>query len=360
MFWLDRIPDHAAVHETVELARRLGFGPQAGFVNAVLRGYARERDATHTSLKELREQNLPLGWSHPEWLVQRWAARWGQDQARRLLEWNNTPPDTFARANSLKLDPAQLLDQWRAEGVDYDFCRYDWADENLVFLLKSHPPLPELPSFRNGSFYVQDPSTLLAVRALDPQPGETILDLCAAPGGKASFIAQCLRNTGRIVAADVSQGRVELLQQNVMRLGATTVEPVLVEDDGRLQPIPPPLVTAPLAALPAQFDRVLLDTPCSNTGVLRRRVELRWRIRPEEIARLGARQLDLLRLAAQRVRPGGTLVYSTCSLEPDENQLLVAEFLRAPTSFVLEKERQLLPFVDGVDGAYVARLRRIV
>lgn len=344
IFWLDRIPDHAAVHETVEMAKHAGYGPQAGFINAILRGYLREADATRRLLSELKSAQPALGWSHPEWLVARWKKLWDDRRTARLLEWNNTPPKTFARVNTLRTDAGKLVAQWRHEDVDYDFLKRDWTGENLVFVLKSHPPLAALPSFRSGLFYVQDPSTLLAVRWLDPRPGEFILDACAAPGGKTTFIAQLMQNEGRIFAQDVSGERLKLVKENCVRLGVTCVETVL----------PATLNVQPGTV----FDKILVDAPCSNTGVLRRRVDLRWRIRPEEIERLRGPQLRLLQRAATRLKPGGVLIYSTCSLEPEENSEVVQAFLHEHPGFKLESERALLPFVDNVDGAYVARLRR--
>jgi 16S rRNA (cytosine967-C5)-methyltransferase len=344
IFWLDRIPHHAAVHETVELARQSGFSSQAGFVNAVLRGYLRELEDTRRLLAELKAQQPHLGYSHPEWLVARWQQRWGAEPAARLLEWNNTPPHTFARVNTLKTDAGKLLEQWRGESIEYDFVRRDWLEENLVFELKSHPPLRTLPSFRQGWFYIQDPSTLLAVRDLDPQPSETVLDLCAAPGGKLTHISQLMRNEGRIIAHDTAAERLELIKENCTRLGVTCVETVL----------PTALDLQPSTL----FDRILLDAPCSNTGVMRRRVDLRWRLRLEEVQRLQEVQLALLRQAAPLLRPGGTLVYSTCSLEPEENREVINQFLGEHTGFRLDHERELLPFVDSVDGAYVARLTK--
>jgi 16S rRNA (cytosine967-C5)-methyltransferase len=342
IFWLDRIPDHAAVHETVELAKQGGFGPQAGFVNAVLRGYLREAAETKQLLSELKISNPAIGHSHPQWLVEKWQKQFGDERTQQLLEWNNTPPKTFGRVNSLKTDAVRLVEKWREENVEYDFVRRDWLEENFVFELKSHPPLHSLPSFRDGWFYIQDPSTLLAVRELGAQPGETILDLCAAPGGKATLIAQLMNNEGRIVAQDVSEDRLKLIQENCARLGVVNVEAVS---------------NSSFFILYSSFDRVLVDAPCSNTGVMRRRVDLRWRISPEEIARLRQTQLDLLQLAATKLKSGGILVYSTCSLEPEENSEIVNEFLREHQNFKLEKECQLLPFADIVDGAYVARLK---
>jgi 16S rRNA (cytosine967-C5)-methyltransferase len=387
IFWLDRIPDHAAVHETVELAKQNGFGAQAGFVNAVLRGYLREQDETQKLLAGLKISQPALGWSHPEWLVARWQKRWGIEKTASLLEWNNTPPKTFARVNKLKFggtdgarlwsktqpqhagqtgdagnvqtaaagaahtaaphkmaDAGDLLARWREEGVEYDFVRGDWLEENLVFELKSHPPLNSLASFRDGWFYIQDPGTLLAVCQLGPQPGETILDFCAAPGGKTTFIAQLMNDQGRIVAQDVSEERLKWIQENCARLGVTCVETIL-----------PSTLNAQRST---RFDRVLVDAPCSNTGVMRRRVDLRWRIQPGEIGRLRTAQLDLLKQAVTQVKPGGILVYSTCSLEPEENGEVVKQFLSEHANFKLESERKLLPIVDGVDGAYVARMKK--
>jgi len=271
------------------------------------------------------------------------------------MDWNNTTPITYARVNSLKLnlpldlngerkilkDAGDILNRWRDENVEYDFVRRNWLEENLVFELKEHPPLARLWSFKQGLFYVQDPSTLLAPEELNSQPSETVLDLCAAPGGKATYIAQQMQNSGQLVAYDTSPDRTQLIEENLTRLGVTCAKAVSTLD-GR----------------PSTFDRVLVDAPCSNTGVMRRRVDLRWRIRPEEIHRLQSTQAELLARAAKLVKPRGTLVYSTCSLERDENQDIVARFRADHPDFKLETEKELLPFTDRVDGAYVARLVR--
>jgi 16S rRNA (cytosine967-C5)-methyltransferase len=346
MFWLDRIPNHAAVHETVEMAREFGFGPQTGFINAVLRGYARERVETQKLLADLKISQPPIGWSHPEWLYQRWLSRWGAEKTAQLLAWNNTPPPTFARVNGLKTDAAKLTAQWETRTVKFTPRQFDWVEDGLVFQLDSHPPLAGLRSFQEGLFYIQDPSTLLAVMELNPRPGESVLDLCAAPGGKTTFIAQRMQNRGHITAQDAQPDRLELIRENCARLGVTCVETSIA---------PAGVLTNPAK----KFDRILVDAPCSNTGVMRRRIDLRWRIRPEEIPRLHAEQLSLLTRAAPRLKPGGTLVYSTCSLEPEENAEVVKEFLAAHPQLRLERERELLPFADAADGAYIAKITSV-
>ncbi len=338
IFWLDRIPDHAAVHETVELARKNGFAAQTGFVNAVLRGYAREAEPTEALLADLKRTQPYIAYSHPEWLVSRWRDRWGIEPTTALLEWNNSPPGTFARVNTLKARSEEVQDQWRQEGVEFEPVARCWLDENLMVEFKSHPPLAGMASFQAGLFYVQDPGTWLAVCEIGAQPGETILDYCAAPGGKLTGMAQQMQNQGRLVAHDTSKDRIQWIKENCGRLGVTCME------------------IAQPAELRGPFDRILVDAPCSNTGVMRRRLDLRWRIRPDEIQRLRTIQLELLDRVAPMLKPGGTLVYSTCSLEPEENEAVVKEFLGRESRFKLERERTLLPFVDGVDGAYVARL----
>lgn len=338
MFWLDRVPSYAAVNESVEICKRRGLHAPAKFINAVLRACSREPGATQRLLEEARANDLARGYSHPGWLCRRWAGRWGREKTVRLLEWNNSPAPAFARVNTLKASVEMLLEKWAREGVQAEPAGVDWAGEGTLFRLVSSPPVGALESFRSGFFYVQDPSTLLAVHMLQPRRGESILDLCAAPGGKTTYIAQIMQNEGRVVARDLAAARLKMVAENAARLGASCIELASEQRSG--------------------FDRVLVDAPCSNTGVMRRRVELRWRIKPEEIVRLAANQSDLLRAASSQVRPGGTLVYSTCSLETEENEAVVRAFLAAHPAFSLDAERALTPFDDAVDGAYCARLLR--
>jgi 16S rRNA (cytosine967-C5)-methyltransferase len=338
MFWLERVPSYAAVNESVEICKRRGFVPQAKFINAVLRGYSREMEGTREELQKLKKNDLALAYSHPEWLCKRWRERFGEGNTVALLDWNNTPPPLYARVNHLRFPTERLLELWQGEGVSYKPVEWDWA-ANRIFQIEKHPPLPQLASFKQGGFYLQDPSTLLAPLLLQAQPGEAILDLCAAPGGKTTFIADLIQDKGRILAEDLVPQRLKLVSENAERLGVSCI----ITDTTRF-----PRDTA--------FDRVLVDAPCSNTGVMRRRVELRWRIAAEEIGRLAQTQLSLLKQAARRTRLGGTIVYSTCSLEREENEAVVHEFLSSDRRFRLDTERIVTPFADGVDGAYCARL----
>jgi len=201
-------------------------------------------------------------------------------------------------------------------------------------------------AWQQGAFYVQDPSTLLAVDLLDPQPGEAVLDLCSAPGGKTTYIAQKMANRGQIIATDTSSVRLGRVGENCRRLGVQIVATLAC--DGR---------QAGRCLRDAQYDRVLVDAPCSNTGVLRRRPDLRWRLAGEEITRLAALQGELLRTAARLTKPGGALVYSTCSLERDENEGVIEKFCARQLGWRVEAVRTTFPPQDQMDGAFAARLR---
>jgi 16S rRNA (cytosine967-C5)-methyltransferase len=340
LFLLDRIPDYAAVNETVDLSRKLGFAAHAGFLNALLRGCLREREALEKEIAALQATQVDIGYSHPRWLCERWAKRYGDDGLRTLLLWNNKTPPVYARVNTLKTTPTAWLERLAREGVEWAPVNCDWAPGGWLVQLVQCPPLSTLASFREGWFYIQDPSTLLAVRELGAASGDSILDLCAAPGGKTTALAQVMKNEGRITAFDPDPHRRLLIRENCERLGVANVR----VPEGR-------------PSRPGElFDRILIDAPCSNTGVMRRRAELRWRLTAAEIARLRTVQLGLVRQAAAWLKPHGILVYSTCSLEPEENEGVSQEFVRSQPGWRLVRERQLSPLADGVDGAYVAVL----
>jgi 16S rRNA (cytosine967-C5)-methyltransferase len=325
-----RVPAHAAVHETVSMA-----GPTRGLVNAVLRRALREKEALSETLAA---QPLGVRESHPDFLVERWVARFGEEPATALCRLNNSPSENFFRVNTLKTSLDALLEQEPDAAVQ---------DASRGVLKLRRIPAEWLEA---GWGYVQDPSTLLAPDLLDPQPGERVLDACAAPGGKTTYLAQKMAGRGRIVACDLYESRIQRLKQNVGRLGAVSVR--VHQVDFLLQPDEDsPLLEAP-------FDRILLDVPCTNTGVIRRRVDVRWRLTEEDFVRMPVQQLALVRRAVPLLRAGGTLVYSTCSLEHEENEAVVEQILRELPALTLEEVQSSLPFRDGVDGAFAARFRK--
>lgn len=324
-----RVPAHAAVFETVSLA-----GRSRGVVNAVLRRAAREQ----SSLEErLSREPLGVRESHPDFLVERWVAQFGPEAAERLCRLNNTPSENYFRVNALKTSAEVLTAGGPEEGVE------------VVDALRGVLKLRRIPQewLSKGWGYVQDPSTLLAPDLLDPQPGERILDACAAPGGKTTYMAQKMAGKGVVMACDLYESRVSRLRDNVGRLGATSVRVHLLDF------LMPPEEGSPL--LDMAFDRILLDVPCSNTGVIRRRVDVRWRLTEEDFIRMPVQQLALVRRALPLLKPGGKLVYSTCSLEPEENAGVIEAISREFPELVLEEVRSCLPFEDGVDGSFAAR-----
>lgn len=341
IFYLDRVPDHAAVNEVVNIARQHALTRQSGFINAVLRNCLREREGWTKSLKELCERQPAIGYSHPQWLVQRWENRWEDYQS--LLEWNNRPAPIYARRNTLRATGTELEAQWNSEGVAFEAAAFPWLGNGLMYRIVVNGTPATLASFEEGKFYIQDPSTLASIEELGPRSGENILDLCAAPGGKSTAIAQRMQDRGSVLATDIDDLRLDRLRENIGRLGVTCIQPK-------------PLHGIDLNSA-GPFDRVLVDAPCSNTGVIRRRVDVRWRLQVRELPVLARKQLDLLTRAARLLKPGGVLVYSTCSIEAEENEVVIDAFLKKHRHYRQETTRTITPMKDAVDGAFVSRLR---
>lgn len=318
------LPPHAAVHETVEIA-----GRAKGIINAVLRRADRERGDL---LAQRGTLPLHIRTSHPQWLVRRWQRAFGDEKTARLCEWNQTEPDTFIRQNPLHPDSSRLLD---IPGL---------TDIGAGFFHCQTVPREALAA---GWCYAQDPSTAVAPRLLDPQPGETVLDACAAPGGKTSMLAAAMQNTGRLIAADASAARLDRLRGNLHRLHVTNAE-VLHHDF--TSDAPPPWGAG------VCFDHILLDVPCSNTGVMRRRLDVRWRLRESDFAALIQAQAALLSSAARFLKPGGSIVYSTCSIDPDENRAVAAAVTASSPEIKIGDERAVFPGENQSDGAYAVRL----
>jgi 16S rRNA (cytosine967-C5)-methyltransferase len=306
--FLDRIPAWAAINEAVELAKRRRPPGAAGYVNAVLRALAAgprpwpEPDAPDPV------EALALRTSQPTWLVRRWWARYGPAEAEALARAMNGTPPVVVRANTLRASPEAVRAALAAAGVTAGPARL--APEGLV--LEAAGDLRGLGPLEAGLATVQDEGAILVGHALGPAPGDTVADVCAAPGAKTTHLAALMGNRGRVIAADPHPGRLALLRAACARLGATIVEPRLGD-------------AAALAALVGPVcDGVLVDAPCSNLGVLRRNPDGKWRRRPEDLAALAETQVAILDAAGGLVRTGGVLVYATCSLEPEENEAVVA------------------------------------
>ncbi len=315
-----RTPAHAAVSETVDLVNR----PQRGFVNGVLRRVTRESSAIEA---KLATQPDSVRLSHPEFLLERWSHQFSAGAAREIAEWNNQPAAVYLRRNTLV--PASNNDGLEATG------------HPLVFRTDGTAPLP----LSTGEFYAQDPSTLVAPELLAPQPHEHILDACAAPGGKTSYLAALLDNRGKITATDSDPIRLERLATNLERLGVTNTS--ILQHDWESGD------EAPESTL---YDAILADVPCSNTGVMRRRIDVRWRLEPSAFYDATTRQLLILENLLPRLKPGGRLVYSTCSIDSDENADVVTSLLRRHPRVQCLKTESRLPHLNQMDGCFAALL----
>jgi 16S rRNA (cytosine967-C5)-methyltransferase len=345
LLFMDTVPDYAAVNEAVETAKRRLHAGAAKFANGLLRAVLRARSSLpYPARNDDLVEHLAVVHSHPRWLVRRWIDHLGPERAEAVCLVDNQPPPIVLRANRLSVSRDDLIDHLRAEGVEAGPVEHDDA---AVHIAAPPRPLDALDAFVRGEFYVQDVTPMRVTRLLDPKPGERVLDLCAAPGGKTTHCAELMDDAGRVVACDLDENRLKIIEQNVARLGITCVETARCDARHVPQLIPP-----------GTFDRVLLDVPCSNTGVLRRRVEARWRLGEGDIASLTERQAELLDAAALMLKPGGVLVYSTCSIEPEENDRLVRRFLSRHGQFALDDETLVLPSADGGDGGFMARLSR--
>ena len=323
--------EHAAVHETVSLASK----KQRTIINAMLRAATRWRSEL---LQRAEAQPLFVRTSHPQFLVERWQQHFGAEHAQELCEWNNLPAPVYARINLLRIDRTEFLRTYPESRL---------VPDNPNFVKVNSLPSDAL---ERGHCYVQDPSTTIACQLLDPKPGERILDACAAPGGKTALIAEQVKNRAFIAACDREQRRVRAMRANFQRLGAQIA---LVEQcDWTRQS------RSIFQSANGGFDRVLVDAPCSNTGVMRRRVDVRWRLTPADFGRMQERQIAIIRAVLRWLKPGGVVVYSTCSLEPEENEEVVRRIVAETPALRLEAQKHSLPFRDGFDGAFAAKLVR--
>ncbi len=361
-------PDYSIVNEAVEIAKTVEGKKQTAFVNAVLRQITRHITDRQISLDQAETKRtipqvsrtgcqfdidfLPdpktspddyLGtvFSLPKWLVTEWLTEFGIEQTRQICFASNRRPSIYIRPNILKTSVQELLEKLCRANVGAEI-----VPEMEMLRLKSPQVVTELPGFAEGMFTIQDITASQAVRLLKPQPGWTILDLCAAPGTKTTQLAELTDDSVKIVATDIDSERLKQVEENVTRLGIKSV--TIVEYEKLFQ-------NSKFSILHSKFDVVLLDVPCSNTGVLAKRIETRYRLRPGTIEELTKVQSDLLDKVAAIIKPGGKICYSTCSIQKAENSRLVMEFLRSRPGFALESEQLILPSANEFDrdGCYV-------
>ena len=359
--YLNQIPASAAVDTTVNMAKQNGFDGLSGFVNGVLRQYVRLSQAGDPlKLPEEAIARIAVQQSYPDWIVQVWADQFGIETAAQICEQLNRPPHIDLRINPLKTTIAQVEAAMQAAGITVQ--RVPPLPQSLR-LPPSAGAIQQLPGFAEGWWTVQDSSAQLVSHLLDPQPGETVIDSCAAPGGKTTHIAELMQDQGVIWGCDRHQSRLRKVQQNADRLQLRSIS-VQVGDSRQM-----PQFTKP----ENQADRVLLDAPCSGLGTLHRHADARWRQTPDSVAELAQLQTELLNHSATWVKPGGVLVYATCTLHPLENEAIVQTFLQQYPQWQIEPPiatsplaefaiesgwLKLLPSQQEMDGFFMVKLRQ--
>lgn len=355
MEFLDKIPSHAVVNEAVEIAKRRGHKGISSLVNGVLRSIIRQGVPKTSDIKDEVER-LAIETSHPVWLVKEWTSQFGIDETRRICEINLVPPTLSARVNTIKTSVEEMLEVHQGTEVGY------LSEDAILF---SGGNIAKTKAFREGRISIQDESSMLVARALGIEEGDYVLDCCAAPGGKSSHIAEILNGTGRVFSFDLHKHKVKLINEQANRLGIENIE-TNVADARRLGEI----------FTDEAFEKVLIDAPCSGFGVLRRKPDIKKGKSLEDIEKLTVIQREIINKVAPLVKKGGTLVYSTCTIETKENIDIVNEFLSKHPEFVWDsglKERlpekthqymkdsslQILPHYFGTDGFFIAVLKRI-
>jgi len=359
LLFLDKVPPSAAVNEAVNLAKKYAKA-SSGFVNGILRSVQRSGgDIPLPDPQKDLTDYLSVKYSHPQWMVEALLKHLTPAFTAALLEANNETPPFNVRVNTLKTTVAQCIASLEEMGIQVEQSPH--LPEALT--LKGIPQLQQIPLLKKGLIYIQDMGSMLISRVLDPQPGELVLDLCSAPGGKTTHLAQLMENRGRIIARDIHPHKVKLIAANAKAQGASVIEPQVFD------------ATQLDHSLVGQGDRVLIDAPCSGLGIIRRKPEIKYRKTLEDLGELNQLQLRILEQGAKYLKPGGTLVYSTCTIEPMENQGVVEVFLKSNPDFKLEDLGsayphlipgeghgamiQLYPSIHGTDGFFMAKLKRV-
>lgn len=339
--FMDSVPEYAAVNESVVLAKRYCKG-RDGFINGVLRNYLNQKLTMHLPDREEDVvRYLSIKYSYAPWIVELWMDQYKAEFVEGLLKAGNETPDLTIRLNWLLVVKQDLIKKLEDRGYQVEEGK---LCQNALHVKGSG--LLDTELYRQGLFSVQDESSMLVAEKLDPQHGDIVVDVCAAPGGKTLAIAERMNNTGTIIASDIYRRKLDIVDKEAARLGITNVE--TQSWDG----------TRVNSSLVQKADKVLVDAPCSGLGVIRRKPEIKYKERTEEINLLPKKQMAILSAASQYVKPGGTLLYSTCTINPYENQRVVTEFLKKNSSFEKEEIVQLLPQVNGTDGFFICVMKK--
>ncbi|NTV89141.1 MAG: 16S rRNA (cytosine(967)-C(5))-methyltransferase RsmB, partial [Clostridiales bacterium] len=331
LLYMDKVPASAACNESVKLARKYGHSGTVGYVNAVMRKLAEAADPSRIQLPDRLNpvRYLSVKYSHPEWMVSKFIGLFGEEFTEELLSANNKVPPLIARVNTLKTDKQGLVEELAAGGVTALPGRYC---EDAV-ILENPSSITRIKAFTDGLFTIQDESSMLAVKVLDPKPGEVVMDVCSAPGGKATYIAQLMSNKGTVLARDIHPKKLELLEEAAQRLGIDIIKTEVFD----------------AAVLDERYagkaDKVLLDAPCTGLGIIRKKPDIKWTKELEDETEITAIQYRLITNVSKYVRQGGVLVYSTCTITPAENTGIVERFLNSAEGreFLLEDISQYLP-----------------
>ncbi|WP_274361548.1 16S rRNA (cytosine(967)-C(5))-methyltransferase RsmB [Paenibacillus thermotolerans] len=362
LLYLDRVPAHAAVSEAVAIAKRRGHQGISGMVNAVLRNVLRTPDPLQPQPDWTASERIAFVHSHPEWLVKRWIGQFGEETAANIAAANNEPPSVSIRANTLRISRDELLRKLTSAGIDAK--PSDVSPSGIV--VKGAGNMAHSQWYKDGLCTIQDESSMLVASALAPPPKARVLDCCAAPGGKTTHLAELMGGEGTVVSCDIHPHKRELIESNVKRLELSNVETHTID------------ATKLAGKFPENsFDAVLLDAPCSGFGVIRRKPDIKWSKRPEDVKEIAGLQHDILTSIHGLLRPGGTLVYSTCTLDAEENERQIERFLSEYPMFELDDsiaryvpqevaarcaiapgQLRVLPHYFGSDGFFIARLRK--
>lgn len=360
LVFMDKIPESAACNESVNLAKRYGHSASSRYVNAVLRNVARSREKI-----EYPDKNkdlctyLSIKYSHPEWMVKSWLTRFGESFTEELLKSNNETAPLTVRINTLKTNREDLQTELRKEGFETEPARYI----KNALTINNPTSITKMEAFIKGLFQVQDESSMMVAQILDPKPGELVIDVCSAPGGKATHIAELMQNKGEVIARDVHEHKIKLIKEASERLGIDIINLEVfdaLEQDFNLT---------------GKADRVLVDAPCTGLGIIRRKPDIKWTRNANDLAEIVKLQEKILKSSSSYVKPGGVLVYSTCTIEPKENEEQVNKFLQANREFELEDISEFIPEglikatakegyiqlytnTDGIDGFFISKMRK--